>query len=107
MWFRTRCLREENADLRARLHRVRERAQTAERAVETAHQQLKEKDAEIARAVAAGRADLLRELELCKRARRDLAGQLATVQASNDFMCREAVDRAGNLAIPKPGEVTA
>lgn len=69
--------------------------------------QLKEKDAEIARARAAGRADVVRELELCKRARRDLAGQLATVQASNDFMCREAVDRAGNLAIPKPGEVTA
>lgn len=35
MWLRIRRLREENADLRAQLYRMRERAETAERTVKT------------------------------------------------------------------------
>ncbi|MFI7315191.1 hypothetical protein [Streptomyces hygroscopicus] len=186
MWFRTRRLREENADLRAQLDRMRERAENAEAdartervtrdtairqlgeadaanrrlhgrnvhlaeqleqareaaqdgaldemgrrldralracaryraeavedhaAVMTAHRQLKEKEAQLDRARVEGRTDLIRRLGLAQQARRSLAEQLATVQAANDSMCREAVDRAGMLAappataVPKPSEV--
>lgn len=43
-----------------------------------------------------------RQLQLCERARRSLAEQLAQLQASNESMCREAVDRAGTLAKAAP-----
>ncbi|WP_405794061.1 hypothetical protein [Streptomyces sp. NBC_01506] len=46
---------------------------------------------------------LLRRLDLSERARRSLAGQLATVQAANDAMCRDAVTAAGNLAATPAG----
>lgn len=180
MWLRIRRLREANADLRAQLDRMRERAETAERTVKTeqvarsimarqfgeadaantrlagrnqrltellerareaaqdgaldemgarldralracaryradaaedraaamtAHQQLK--DAELARARAAGNAGLIRELQLARQARASLAAQLADVQKVNDFMCREAVDRAGTLAVSSAGGVGA
>ncbi|MFD8866061.1 hypothetical protein ACFV1F_17080 [Streptomyces sp. NPDC059590] len=185
MWASKRRLREERDDLRAQLDRMRERAETAERNVETeqfarntmarqfaeadaanrrlhgrnvrlteqleraheaaqdgaldemghrldralracaryraegaedraavmnAHQQLKEKDAELARARVFGRANLLRRLDLAERARRSLAEQLATVQAANDAMCRERISIAGTLTVPaadaeKPDEV--
>jgi chromosome segregation ATPase len=78
----------------------------------TAHQAMKVARDAADRARAAGCADVLRRLELSERARRDLDAQLAAVQKSNDFMCREAVDRAGTLAptgaptsVPKPSEV--
>ena len=43
-----------------------------------------------------------RQLYLVERARQSLAEQLAVVQASNDVLCREAVDRARNLAAAEP-----
>ena len=42
--------------------------------------------------------DARRALMLSERARRSLDEQLATVQAANEALCREAVDHAGNLA---------
>lgn len=76
----------------------------------TAHQAAKDARTAAARAQVVGRADLVRRLHLADRARASLAEQLATVQAANDSMCREAVDRAGTLAVPaatvpKPSEV--
>lgn len=41
--------------------------------------------------------DARRARMLAERARASLAEQLATVQAANDAMCREQVNRSGNL----------
>ncbi|UQA95726.1 hypothetical protein [Streptomyces halobius] len=49
--------------------------------------------------------ELRRRLELSERARASLDIQIRQLQRSHDFMCREAVDRAGTLApVPKAGE---
>lgn len=40
-------------------------------------------------------------LERSERARRSLDEQLATVQAANDSLCRDAADRAQTLALPE------
>lgn len=48
------------------------------------------------------RRSLMVQLELSERARASLDTQLRRVQADHDFMCRERVTAAGNLAVPKP-----
>ncbi|MET7933439.1 hypothetical protein [Streptomyces sp. NPDC005322] len=98
-------------DLQARLESALRDAAEDQAAVITAHRQLKEKDAELARIRAAGDPDARRKLQLAERARRDLHEQLTQLQAVHEAMCREAVDRAGNLSappvsVPKPSEVT-
>lgn len=47
-------------------------------------------------------ADLTRRLEYSERARRALDAQRTELLAANDTLCREAVDRAGTLALPEP-----
>lgn len=134
MWFRIRRLREENADLRDQLARMRKRAETAEKtaatelaARRTITRQYAELDAankrlhgrnkwlaeRLEQAAPADwreeRARLVKQLGLSERARRSLEEQRAELLAANDSMCREAVDRAGTLAKVaagrEPGEV--
>lgn len=45
----------------------------------------------------AERTRLVQRLDLSERARASLDGQMTVVQDANDALCREAVDRAGNL----------
>lgn len=88
-------------EMGARLDRAlracaRYRAEGAEdrAAAMTAHRQLKEKDAELARAQVAASADIIRRCELAERARDSYAAQIAVLQKANEAQYREDYDRA-------------